>query len=459
MIEEAEKIILGTILAIPEYQERILSDLSPCLFYSDTNRKVYEKIRQIKQDGGQIDILTVVNAFSKPELETVGGAYYISTLTSKVASGAHYQDHIKILKENYIRLNLIKIFSKEISKLTDKMNDVYDSYTVVTNEVEKLFVMPSKNFRDANDIIGARLDQYEEAARNGNTIIGLDTGHSKLNKITNGWQAGDLIILAARPSMGKTAVSLYFAKHPAKNGKTVLYFSLEMPAERLIDRIISTDTNIDSSRLQIGKIEDYEWEQLSIKTASYGDNKLLINDESGLTIEDIMHAALMEASKQDIDMIIIDYIQLIKLSGGGNTTNDKVGHISKTSKEMAKKIGCPVMQLSQLSRQVEQRSGNKIPQMSDLRDSGNIEQDADVIMFLYRPEYYDIQEMADNTPTANLIELIISKNRNGAIGTTEMYKNENWSYIGELPFGECESLIENMPFSIDQGIEPNMGGF
>lgn len=454
-IEKAEKIILGTVLSMQEYQERILSDLKPCYFYNENNVMLCDKLLEMQHKGIKIDILTTVNYFSKQDLEKIGGAYHISSLTNNVASGYNYDAHIKIIKEAYIRRSLVKLFTKEIQNLTDRTRDIHDTYVKVLNEIEQLFSMPSNSFKDVADIIEKRLDDYEQASRSVKTLIGLNTGHSKLNKITNGWQAGDMIVLAARPAMGKTAISLYFAKCPAKEGKTVLYFSLEMAAERLIDRVISTDTNIDSIRLQSGKMEDSEWEKLSIMP-NYERNKLVIDDDSGLTIEDIKHKALSFSAKNKIDLIIVDYLQLIEFSKGGGTTNDKVGHISKQIKALAKKLKCPVMALSQLSRDVEKRSGYKRPVMSDLRDSGNIEQDADVIMMLYRPEYY-FDESAFEEDIKDLIEVNVLKNRNGSLGLTEFYKNENWSYIGEIPFGEAESL--EMPWSIEKGIEPNYGGF
>lgn len=457
-IEKAEKIILGTVLSIPEYQDRILSDLKPIYFYNDTNQLICKKLLDMQKAGGKIDILTVTNSFDKKTLEKIGGAYYISSLTNCVASGFNSDAHIKIIKEGYIRRSLVKLFTREIQKLTDKTIDIHETYVNVTNKVEELFLMPSNDFKDITDVIECRLDDYEKASKSDSKLIGLNTGHSKLNKITNGWQPGDMIILAARPSMGKTAISLYFAKSPAKEGKTVLYFSLEMPAERLIDRIISTDTQIDSIRLQSGKIEDYEWEQLTIKTC-YDKNTMVIDDDAGLTIEDIKHKSLTFSAKKDIDFIIIDYLQLIKHSGGGGTTNDKVGHISKEIKGLAKKLNCPVMALSQLNRSVEQRNGDKRPIMSDLRDSGNIEQDADVIMMLYRPEYYGFLEDGENNSLENQIEINVSKNRNGSLGVTEFYKNENWSYIGEMPIDENENIINSMPDFLGDGIQPNYGGF
>lgn len=452
MIEKTEKIILGTILSIPEFQEQIINQCTVNLFSSNLNKLVFSCILSLYEKNSKIDLLTVNNNFSKPEIaefEIVGNvSYYISSCTSLVASGVNYEDHIKILKENFIRTNLVTLYTKEIQRLVDKTHDIVDTQSNVEAKMADLFNLKADNFRHVHEVISTRIDEYELASQ-GKGIIGIETGHAKLDKITSGWQPSDLIILAARPSMGKTAISLLFAKFPALQAKTVLYFSLEMAAERLIDRLVSLETGIDSQRLQAGKLEDYEWEQVDMHTSKYKDSKLHIDDEGGLTIEDIRQRSLKHSMNEPISLIIIDYMQMIVHSGGGSSTNDKVGHISRNCKELAKKLKCPIIALSQLNRGVEHRSGDKRPMLSDLRDSGNIEQDADVIGFLYRPEYYGFLKDAEGNDTSNFIEIDIRKNRNGPLGSTGWYKNDNWSYIDEQP--EDMSQI----FDVSEGIEPN----
>jgi len=453
MIDKTEKILLGTILAIPEYQEQVISEMDSNLFTTHVNKLVYNCIKNLYTKGHKIDLLTVVNAFSKTELEEIGGAYYIASLTSEVASGYNYDEHIRILKENYIRTHLITLFNEEIVKLSDRSNDIQETNIKVTTTLEDLFNIASGDTTHIYEVVKKRLETYESVEPG--KLLGKNTGHSKLNKITNGWQSGDLIILAARPSMGKTAISLLFAKNAALEGEKVLYFSLEMQKERLVDRAISLETNINSNNLQAGNLESYQWDSLLNKSGNFAKIPIIINDDSGLTVEQIRASSLKELSKGKIGLIIVDYLQLINHSGGGNSTNDKVGHISKNLKGLAKKCDCPVIALAQLSRAVEQRSGDKRPILSDLRDSGNIEQDADVVMFLHRPEYYGIHEDYEGQSVINLIDVIIAKNRNGALGSTSFYKNTEWSYIGELPFEELNSLSSSMPFDYTEGIEPN----
>lgn len=450
VIEKAEEILLGTILSIQEFQEIIISELNKDLFTIHANKIVFGCIKNLQEKGSGIDILTVTHGLSKQESEEVGGAYYVSKLTSKVGTGTNYMESVMILKEHYIRTNLVKIFNEEIVRLTDRTHDIQETQINVNNTLDNLFNISSGDNTQIYEIINNRLDAYSNVQPG--KLLGLTTGHSKLDKITNGWQSGDLIIVAARPSMGKTAFSLLFAKRAALEDKKVVYFSLEMPKERIGDRIISLEVNINSNRLQSGSIEDYEWEQLSNKLGHFVNMPLFINDESGLTVEQIKASALKELSKGEIGLIVVDYLQLINHSGGGGSTNDKVGYISKNLKGLAKKCNCPVIALAQLSRAVEQRGGDRRPQLSDLRDSGNIEQDADIVMFLHRPEYYGITEDSEGNSVINLIDMIIAKNRNGALGSTSSYKSDDWSYIGELSKEELDSF--EVPFNNSAGIEP-----
>lgn len=452
MIEKTEQIVLGTILGFPEYQEILISDLDSKYFTLESHKLIFGCIDKIYKKGGKIDLLTVVSEFSKPELEQIGGAYYVSTLTSNLGSGLHSDEHVRIIKQEWIRRNLVELFTDEISRLAERTHDIIDTQIEVNKSFDNLFNIATDDMHNVFEVMQKRLDVYSDASQRGNELIGLKTGHSKLDKVTNGWQPGDLVILAARPSMGKTAISLLLAKFQALNDKKVLYFSLEMSKERLIDRVLSLEIKANSLKLQTGQLEDHQWEQLDIHSHKYKEKNFLINDESGLSVDQIRSYALKEMSKGDIDIILVDYLQLIRKPSGNQSTNDKVGYISSSLKGLAKKCSCPVIALAQLNRSVEHRSGDRRPMMSDLRDSGNIEQDADIIMFLHRPEYYGIESDLEGNDLTNLIDLIIAKNRNGALGSTPFYKSEDWSYIGELPFEEYNSF--SMPFSVSEGIEP-----
>jgi replicative DNA helicase len=444
MIDKIEQMVLGVILSYSENQEILISDLKAEYFSLESHKLIFSCIEKLYNKGSKIDLITVTSELSKPELEIIGGLHYVSSLSS-VSSNIHVDEHVRIIKQEHIRRNLIQLFTSQISKLTEREHDIIETQIEVSKNLDDLFSIPSDEMHNVFDIMSNRLDVYSEASQKGNDIIGLKTGHSKLDKVTNGWQPGDLIILAARPSMGKTAISLLLAKFQALQSKKVLYFSLEMSKERLIDRILSLEIKVNSLMLQNGKLNDYYWEQLDYNTFKYKDKEFYINDESGLSVEQIRSYCLKEMSKGEIDMIFIDYLQLIKPPSGNQSTNDKVGHISRNLKGLAKKCNCPVMALSQLNRAVEHRSGDRRPIMSDLRDSGNIEQDADIIAFLHRPEYYKIYEDSDGNSLINMIDFIIAKNRNGAMGSTPFHKSDDWSYIGELPFEEYNSF--EMPFN------------
>lgn len=453
VIEKAEEIVLGTILSIPEFQESIITELKQEWFTIEANKIIFSKIKELYEKGSGIDILTITHSLDKKEAEKTGGAYYVSKLTSHIGSGTNYMEHIRILQDNYMRTNLIRVCQEEVVRLADRTHDIEETNLKLTMTLERLFLIQSGDSILINELIKKRLDVYDTIKPG--ELLGLPTGHSKLDKITNGFQPGDLIILAARPSMGKTAMSLLFARRTVLDGNKAQYYSLEMPSFRLADRIISLETNIDSNKLQSGKLKDWEWSKLTNMLGGFVDAPLLINDEAGLTVEQIWSYSLKELSKGAISMIIVDFLQLVEHSGGGASTNDKVGHVSKRLKALAKKCNCPIIVLSQLSRAVEQRAGDKRPQLSDLRDSGNIEQDADVVMFLHRPEYYGINEDSEGNSTKNLIEIIVAKNRNGPLGTTHSYKSDDWSYIGEMPKEELDSFVE-MPYNSQAGLEPNL---
>ena len=438
-----ENTILGIILSFKDYQQHIISMLTEELF-CPINKIIFRTIVRLNNNGRNIDLLTLTKSLTKDELNAVGGAYYITQLTSSIGSGSYYEDYVRQLKEDYIRSKMIERFQFEINQLTDNLNDISESYQRVNAELEKLFTISDNNLTNVCDIIQNRLTEISNIEKN--KLLGVNTGHSILNKITGGWQVCDFIVIASRPSMGKTALALYFAKYAVLDYHKVLFFSLEMSKERLIDRILSYDTQINSRDIINGNIKDCEWEKLeNMSLEKYVDKQFLIDDTRGQTMEQITATCFKEMSISKIGLIIIDYIQLIRYSIKSGTTNDQVAHISASLKTLAGKMKCPVIALSQLSRDVEKRQGDKRPQLSDLRDSGALEQDADIVIFPHRLEYYGITEDYEGKPTHNVIDLVIRKHRNGDIGETKMYKNDEWSYLGELSYDEFDSL--EIPFN------------
>ncbi len=420
---DIEITLLGTILAFNEYQELIIPNLKAKMFYKEVHVKIFDAIDYLYQRNEAIDMLTCTQLLrERNHIDEIGGAYYISSLTSNIGSGLNYETHIRVLKELYIKRNMIQLFTTGTRDVLTNDKDIAEIFNIVSNGLNDIFNITSTNVNNMYKVMSDRLLEIERLKPG--QLLGVTSGIKSLDSITGGWQGGDMIVLAARPSMGKTIVSTMLAKTPALQGKTVLYFSLEMPAQRIADRIISLDTGINSKKLQSNNLHNSDWLQIEDNVLRYKDCNFLINDEASITIEQITNITLIESKNNKIDLILIDYMGLIKPSFKSGSTNDKVSHISRNIKGLAKKINVPVIALSQLSREVDKRS-DKRPIMSDLRDSGSIEQDADLVIFLYRDDYY-YPELEDNK---NKIEVLIRKHRTGEIGMTYLYRNDNWSNI------------------------------
>lgn len=433
MSKEIEQALLGTIMLYKDYQDIIVNSLTTKMFYLPEHRIIFNVIEKINKDDKPADMISVVSALTKEDLQKVGGGYYISSLTTVIGSGYDYDNNIRLLKQEYIKRGLVEMFQKETDALLNNDRDIAESYRNVSTGLEDLFNISDTDVNNMYDIMSERINEIEKIKPG--ELIGISSGIRSLDKVTNGWQDGDLIILAARPSMGKTIVSNLLAKTPALQGKTILYFSLEMPSKRIADRIISLDTGINSKKLQSNNLRSDDWINIEDNVFKYKDVKFLINDESGLTIEQISNISLIESKKNKVDLILIDYLGLIKFSHKTGSTNDQVTHISKNLKGLAKKLEVPLIALSQLSRSVESRS-DKRPVMSDLRDSGSIEQDADIVAFLYRDDYYN-PESEDQLK----IEVLIRKNRNGEIGMTYLYRNASWSSIRDEEVNEIPDIF------------------
>lgn len=428
---EFEKLVLGAAMLESGIFEIIAGYLKEEAFYNPAHSKIFKAITELNTQQKPIDLLTVVDKLRELQtLDEVGGAYYVSSITNNIGSASNIEYYCQVLSELFIRRQLIQLCHENLNKLFDNSIELTDIYHNLTSGVDTIFDVSKSNSQHIFNVMCNRLDQISKIEPG--KLVGISTGISNFDQTFGGWQDSDMILLGARPSMGKTAVSLLFAKTPIfTQKKRVLYFSLEMPAFRLADRIMSLETGINSELMQNNRLQDKDWLSLSDTIQKYDKVKFDIIDESGLTIEEIKAMSILENRKHKIDLIIIDYLQLIGFTfKDGRSTNDNVSHISKNIKSLAKKLNIPVIALSQLNREVEKR-GNKRPELSDLRDSGSIEQDADMVMFLYRDEFYN-----PNTEDVNRIEIIIRKHRNGRIGMDYLYKNENWSYLSDKPYEE-----------------------
>ncbi|HLF53422.1 replicative DNA helicase [Flavobacterium sp.] len=437
---ELEEAVLGAMMIDKKGVDEVIDILQPDAFYKDAHKHIFEAIFQLFTDSQPVDLLTVSSQLKKnAKLELAGGDFYLIQLTQKISSSAHIEFHSRIILQKFIQRSLIKISSEIIEESYDESTDVFD---LLDKAESKLYEVTQGNIKRSSEtaqslVIQAKKRIEEIAGKEG--LSGIATGFEKLDKITSGWQPSDLIIIAARPGMGKTAFVLSMARNIAIDfGHPVALFSLEMSSVQLITRLISSETGLSSEKLRTGKLEKHEWEQLSIKVKNLEKAPLFIDDSPSLSIFDLRAKSRRLASQHGIKLIIVDYLQLMTAGGsngkGGGNREQEISTISRNLKALAKELGVPVIALSQLSRAVESRPGHKRPLLSDLRESGAIEQDADIVSFIYRPEYYKLDEWDDdeNSPTQGQAEFIIAKHRNGSL------ENVRLKFIGNL--GKFDNL-------------------
>ncbi len=415
---DLEEAVLGALMLEQDALNSVIDILKPEFFYKEQHQKIYESIIRLFTNSHPVDILTVTNELkSNGELEFVGGAYYITQLTNRVASAANIEFHSRIISQKYIQRELIKIAS-QIEH--DAYEDTTDVLELLDRTESSLLSIGEKNFRsdysDMQSIVREAIKEIEALKDHENGLSGVPSGFTDLDRMTSGWQKANLIILAARPSMGKTAFALTMARNIAVDfKKAIAFFSLEMSAVELVMRLISSESQLSADKLKKGTLAAHEWEQLNTKVSSLVDAPLYIDDTPALTIFELRAKCRRLKQKHDIQMIFIDYLQLMQ--GSSETKGNREQEISTISRQMkalAKELRIPILALSQLSRAVETRGGSKKPILSDLRESGAIEQDADIVMFIYRPEYYKIDQ-DEKGDTRGMADIIIAKHRNGPV--------------------------------------------
>jgi replicative DNA helicase len=417
---DLEEAVLGALMLEKNALIGVLEVLKPESFYKDAHQCIYRAIKTLFEKSQPIDILTVTEELRKNgELEIAGGAYFVTQLTSRVSSAANIEYHAHIIAEKFIQRELIRI-STEIQK--EAFEDSTDVFELLDKAESMLFSIAEgnikRNYTGIQELLAKAIEQIESVKNHEDGLTGVPTGFTKLDRITSGWQKSDLMILAARPGMGKTAFVLSIARNAAVDfKKPVVIFSLEMSNLQLVNRLISGEAELDQEKLKTGKLANYEWEQLNSKIGRLGEAPLFIDDTPALSVFELRAKCRRLKAQHDIQLIIIDYLQLMKGEEGKNNGNreQEISYISRSLKNLAKELNVPVIALSQLSREVEKRGGTKRPLLSDLRESGSIEQDADMVLFIYRPEYYQITEDEDGNSTAGMAEIIIAKHRNGAL--------------------------------------------
>ncbi len=465
---EIEEAVLGALMLEKGAYPTVSEILKPECFYDNSNQKIYEAIQNLVSKGRPIDMLTVTEQLRiDGHLEEAGGAIRISELTSRVSSAANIEYHARIVAQKHLARELIS-FSSQIGTLAfDESIDVYD----LMQEAEgKLFEMSRNTIKrdvvQIDPVITEALNKIEEASNRESGLSGLQTGYTKLDKYTSGWQNSDLIIIAARPAMGKTAFVLSMAKNMAVDYNIpVAIFSLEMSNLQLVNRLISNVCNLESEKIKSGQLTKLEWDNLVTRIKSLYSAPLYVDDTPSLSIFELRTKARRLVKEHGVQIIIIDYLQLMNATGMKfGSREQEVSTISRNLKQLAKELNIPIIALSQLNRSVEQRGDDKNgkrPQLSDLRESGAIEQDADIVCFIHRPEYYTkSSEDAEGHDIRGFAEFIIAKHRSGSVGDVEMRfvskfaRFENWEDNYTLQSATYESKMNSDNNLNNMGLPP-----
>jgi len=453
--KELEEAVLGAIMLEKSAFDAVIEILKPECFYVDAHQRIFRAYQSLAQKSTPIDLLTVVEELkSKDELETVGGPYAVTRLTNTVVSTANIEAHARIVLQKFIQRELIRISSEIIGDAYEDSTDVFD---LLDDSETKMFNITNnylkKNYEDIGNVLAKAINRIDELRTKTDEISGVTSGFPSLDRVTYGWQPTDLIILAARPAVGKTAFALNLARsaalHPTKPTPVGL-FSLEMSAAQLVQRILSAESEVPLEKISRGKLEDYEYQQLHTKGIKRLEQApIFIDDSAALNIFEFRAKARRLVNKHQVGLIIIDYLQLMSGSSDNKSGNreQEISTISRNLKALAKELSVPIIALSQLSRAVETRKESKMPQLSDLRESGAIEQDADMVMFIYRPEYYENMSNENGESTRGETHIRIAKHRNGSLETIKLrallhiQRFEEWD--GDNGFGGLSNNNNN----------------
>lgn len=439
---DAEMSLLGAVLIDTDAIVRIADSVTVSDFYDERHQRIFEAVKKLYERHRPIDVLTLSNQLKDDGfLDVIGGATYLTELTNYVPTAAHVEHYAEIVSEKAIRRRLIKASQDIVGIGYDETKPVKD----IIEEAEiELFQVSQKHVKQdiesIETILAGSFERLDELHKNNGSIRGIPTGFRDLDNIIAGWQRSDLVVLAARPSMGKSVLALNFAhKVATKSEMPVLIFSLEMSKEQLVDRMLAMESGVGAWNIRTGGLSNDDWERLSEAMGTLAEAPIYIDDTPGITVSDMRTKARREQHQRQLGLIIVDYLQL--MSGGSRFGSDgnrvqEISEISRGLKAIARELNVPVIALSQLSRSVENRSP-QIPQLSDLRESGSIEQDADMVMFIYRDEYYN----PENTEKPNVADILIKKHRNGPTGNIELFFDAN-----KQLFKSLDRKISKTPF-------------
>lgn len=436
---EIEEAILGSMLIEEQAASTALEMLEVNDFYKPAHRHIFEVITKLYERDNPLDLLTVENELRDLDLlETIGGSGFLSDLTRSVSSAANIEYHCQIVAEKALKRNLIVSCSDIIQEAYDTTSD---SFEVLDAAEQRIYDITNAKAQGGSkslvDILKHTISYLEEIRGKNMGITGVPTGLD-VDNLTAGWQRGDLIIIAARPSMGKTAFTLTIARNSALNPDQekrapVALFSLEMSDQALVQRLLTMEARVDAQKARTGKLDDNEFKKLLEGAGRLHTAPIFIDDTPSISIMEMRSKCRRLKNEHGIGMVIVDYLQLMTgMQNDRQNREQEIAGISRGLKALAKELNVPVIALSQLSRAVEQRGGDKRPQLSDLRESGSIEQDADVVCFLYRPEYYKITTDEQGNSTEGVAELIVGKQRNGPVGTVSLHFVKNYARFENL---------------------------
>ena len=462
---ELEEVVLGALMIDNESLSDTIDSLQPEYFYKPDHQRIFEAIVNLFNNSKPVDILTVSEELKRMDvLESIGGMLYISQLTNNISSSSNTEFHARIIAEKFIKRSLISISNNIIG---DAFNDTIDIFDLLNTAEEKLFTVTEGTLRKSYDkmstLIKGALDNIEILRQKEDGLSGVPSGFTKLDRVTSGWQKSDLVIVAARPGMGKTAFALSMARNIAISHETAIgFFSLEMSSEQLVSRLIASEAELSASKLRKGDLQDFEMVQLHEKIKQLSEAQIYIDDTPALTIFELRAKARRLVKNHNVGIIIVDYLQLMSAGGNAGNREQEISAISRSLKGIAKELKIPVIALSQVNRGVENRTGtgSKRPMLSDLRESGAIEQDADIVTFIYRPEYYKIYEWDNGDDSRSQAEIIIAKHRNGALEnvrlkfTAEFAKFSDIDYFDDLSSNiDNESMISTVSSSMNNDNE------
>jgi replicative DNA helicase len=430
---DMEEAVLGAIMLEKEAVITTLDILRPESFYKEAHQKIFKIISDLNSREIPVDLYTVTEELrAHNELDSVGGPVYLTQLTAKVVSAANVDYHSRIVAQKYIQRELIRV-STEIQNRS--FDDTYDVTELLDFSENALFQIAEGNIKrevaPINIVIKEAIREIEEAGKREDALVGTPSGFTRLDRLTSGWQKAELIIIAARPSMGKTAFALSMARNMAvDHGRSVAIFSCEMSSIQLVNRLIVAETDIPGDKIKNGRLNEEEWKQLDSRIKKLVQAPIYIDDTPAISIFELRAKCRRLKAQHKLDIVIVDYLQLMSGPENAGSREQEVSNISRSLKSIAKELDVPILALSQLNRSVEMRGGTKRPLLSDLRESGAIEQDADMVVFIHRQEKFGIPAFEDGSSTKGIAEIILAKNRNGPVDDVKLrFREEKAQFV------------------------------